>query len=264
MPIRSEAAQTADEEVGLWAGLSLRWRDISWDDLAATEADVVRFHDPRQELLRRAGAWGYELGRGDLADLARFAGALAGAETEAWRHDEPHVATQALEHRKFLVGDRIVHWAVPYLDAVGRCYPELRERAHDDRDLLLGLGDAMRLAPALVGHEGVAVPGEDSLGPIDIPAPPRERLLSVWSGLVILRATLASMLGRPLSGRHLKEAWMSDPGFRADLATLYDVAGRRWFRLAQSYPGTSRLWLDLSDRARRTSAGFAPVPFSRR
>jgi hypothetical protein len=254
MPIRSRADSTADEESHFWTGLAVRWRGISWDDLPATEGDVVRFHDPRHDLLRRAAAWGYDLGLGDLADLARLAGALARAEAEAWRADEPHLATRALEERRFLIGDRILHWAVPYLDAVGRCYPDMREFAHRDRDDLLVLGERMRLAPALVGREGVAAPGEDSFGPIELPGELEEQLLSVWSGLVVLRATLNSMRGRRLEERHVEEGWLREPEFRSDLATLYEVAGRRWSGLADSYPGTARLWRDLAERARRTSA----------
>jgi hypothetical protein len=225
--------------------------------LPATEADVVRFHDSRPDLQRRTDAWGYDLGSGDLSDLARFAGALARAEAEAWRDGEPDVATRALEDRRFLIGDRLLHWAIPYLDAVGRCYPDLREPAHQDRDGLLDLGERMRSAPALVGREGVALPGEDSFGPIDRSAALEEQLLSVWSGLVVLQATLASMLGRDLEGRHLEEPWLRELRFRADLATLYEVAGRRWARLAASYPGTARLWLDLSNRAVGTSTTLA-------
>lgn len=257
MRIRSEADTAADEESRFWTGLAVRWRELSIDDLAATEAGVVRFHDPRRDLQRRSTTWGYPLGAGDLADVARFAGALARAEAEAWRADEPHVATRALEERRFLIGDRIVHWAVPYIDAVGRCYPDLREFAHRDRDGLLSLAERMRLAPALVGREGVAVPGEDAFGPMGITSPAADHLLSVWSGLVVLRATLTSMLGRPLARRHIEEDWLIEPEFRTDLCTLYEVAGRRWEALAEAYPGSARLWSDLAERAHTTTAALA-------
>jgi hypothetical protein len=261
MPIKSEAASVAEEETGFWAGLSLRCRDLPRDDLSPAEADVVRFYDPRPDLARRARAWGYDLGSGDLADLARFAGALARSESDAWRDDEPHLATQALEERRLLVSDRILHWAVPYLDAVGRCYPDMREAAHQDRDHLLRLGERMRCAPALVGREGVSAPGEDSFGPVDLPTGPGDHLLSVWSGLVMLRATLESMLGRCVSGRQVEERWLAEFPFRTDLATLYGVAARRWDRLAEVFPGTARLWIDLADRAHRTSRALNTSKF---
>ncbi len=257
MPIDSDAASAADHEFEVWAGLTRSLPDSPPGDLAPIEAAVVRFHDPRPDLERRAAAWGYELGQGDLGDLARFGAALARAEAEAWRADEPHLATRALEDRRFLVGDRIIHWAVPYLDAVGRCYPDRRQPAYRYRDALLAMGERMRCAPAVVGREGVAAPGEDSFGPLEVSAALGERLLSVWSGLVVFRATLESMHGHRLEGRSFDEDWLDDPSFRRDLTTLYQIAVRRWIRIAESHPGTARLWLDLSERAEKTSAALA-------
>ena len=261
MPISSEPASAAEQESARWIGLARRWRQFVPAELAPSEAAVVGFHDPRSDLLERAARWGYELGSGDLPDLARFAAALARAEGRAWIDDEPHIATRALEDRKFLLGDRLAHWAVPYLDAIGRCYPELREHAHADRDTLLDLGERMRPAPALVGREGVTLPGEDSFGPRCQTEATPDFLLSLWSGLVVLRATLSSMRGEPLEERRLERAWIEEPQFGADLSTLYDVAALRWDNLARSYPGTARLWFDLADRARGTAALLAP-PFS--
>lgn len=257
MPISSEPGSAAEQESAWWIGLARRWRQSIPDELASSEAAVVRFHDPRDDLEGRADRWGYELGSGDLSDLARFAAALAQAEARAWMDDEPHVATRALEDRRFLVGDRLMHWAVPYLDAIGRCYPEMRDDAHGDRDTLLDLGEKMRPAPALVGREGVTVPGEDSFGPVGRRGAPAEFVLSLWSGLVVLRATLSSMQGAQVEERRVQKAWLEEPQFRADLATLYEVAALRWDRLAQSRPGTARLWLDLGERARTTGAALA-------
>jgi hypothetical protein len=257
MPISSEPASAAQQESARWVGLAIRWRRSIQDELPPTEAAVVRFHDPREDLQKRADRWGYDLGSGDLSDLARFAAALAQAEARAWIDDEAHIATRALEDRKFLVGDRILHWAVPYLDAIGRCYPERREGAHADRDTLLAIGESMRPAPALVGREGATVPGEDAFGPLGQRDPLPEFVLSLWSGLTVLRATLSSMRGTVLRERAVPGRWLEEPKFRTDLATLYEVAGLRWNRLAESRSGTARLWLDLAERARATTAVLA-------
>jgi hypothetical protein len=262
MPTSSDPGSGAEQEAAWWIGFARRWVKQLPAELPPSEAAVVRFYDPGEDLQRRAGRWGYQLGLADLSDLARFAAALARAEARAWADDEPHIATRALEDRRFLVGDRILHWAVPYLDAIGRCYPEMREHAHADRDDLLQLGDTMRPAPALVGREGMSVPGEDTFGPLDRRSPLPEHLLSVWSGLVVLGATLRSMRGMPLKERRVEETWLEDPRFRADLTTLYELAGLRWTRLAESHSGTARLWVDLSDRAQATAVLLAQLPGS--
>ena len=60
--------------------------------------------------------------------------------------DVQAVVKPALRHRiagnyaaqaNNLTSDRLIHWAVPWLDAAGRCYPSHRHRAHQARDVLL-------------------------------------------------------------------------------------------------------------------------------
>ncbi len=204
------AAEAARAEAATWsrlAGLGLP---------PATEAEVVRFYDPGPDLDRRAGAWGHRLPGHHFAELARFAAALATAEAEAWQRDEPHVATRAYEDRRFLVGDRIVHWVMPWLDAEG---------AIAARDLLLELGDLHRPAPA--GGEGAAPPGEDAFGPLAVEAPLADRVRSLWSGIVL--------------------------GARLATPELYEQASARWRSLAAAHPGTAGLWRDLAARAAGTA-----------
>lgn len=203
----------------------------------ATELSLTR-HDPAADLARRARDWGLNDLAPDLASLCRFEAALAETEAEAWNEDRPEVATRAYESRRFLLGDRIVHWAVPWLDVAGRCHPEVREQAHDARDRLLELGDASRVAVALSGSEGLSIPGEDSLGPLESDHP----IGSLPTGTVMLEATWRSLGGD-----------QADP---EDLATLYETAGQRWLSMARAHPGTARLWLDLARRAERTAASL--------
>ncbi len=211
------AAAAARAEAEVWAGLA-------GAGLAeVTEADVVRFHDPGADLDRRAATWGHRLAGHHLAELARFAAALAMAEAGAWQADEPHVATRAYEDRRHLLGDRIAHWAVPWLDATGE---------HAARDALLELGDRLRPAPRLTGVEGTVPPGEDEYGPLEPDVPLADLLGSVWSGMV---------------------------GGAADPAG-YEQAAARWEQLAAAHPGTAALWQALARRAAATARRLAATP----
>ena len=256
------AASAARAEASQWLSVASTWHAGAYPevtaDLAPHERAVVGFFDPTDDLAERAGKWSYPFDRGDLADLARFAAALAVAEADAWRDDHPHIATQAYEQRRFLVGDRMLHWAVPWLDAVGRCYPDLRDTAHGSRDQILDIVDHHRPAPVLVDRvEGLHLPGHDSLGPIERSAPLHEWLGSVWSGLVVLQATLESMTATARESRVIDPTEL--PGLASDLAILYQVASARWRRIADLHPGAARIWLDLSARATRTSADLAEI-----
>ncbi len=216
----TSAAAAARAEAEVWAGL------VGAGLPEATEADVVRFHDPGPDLDRRAAAWGHGFAGYQLAALARFAAALALAEADAWDADEPHVATRAYEDRRFLLGDRIAHWAVPWLDAIG---------AAGERDALLALGDRLRPAPLLTSTEGIVPPGHDEYGPLPDDVPLDDLLGSVWSGLV--------QLGRPLP----------DPA-------RYDGAAARWEGLATAHPGTAALWAALAGRAAATARRLRATP----
>ena len=251
---RPPAATGAAGEAGLWSELA-GWVPAGWHDVEPTEAAVVVLFDPAADLTRRSSAWGHRLPDASVSSLASFGAGLAMAEADAWEQDAPHVATRAYAERRFLLGDRLLHWAVPWLDAVGRCYPEHRGDAHRCRDLLLVLGDRLRPAPDLGAVEGMTPPGEDSFGPVAQTASLERWLRSVWSGVVVLDATVRSMTG----GR--AELDLAGPG-RTDAAMLFTVAAARWSGLAASHPGSARLWCDLSARAATTArllaAGDAP------
>lgn len=256
------AAAAARTEAAQWVGLSREWTpdrhpDL-WDDLPPTESVVVRYYQPDQDLERRARHWGYQFTGSDLADLCRLGAALALAEADAWERDEPHIATRAYEDRRFLLGDRLLHWAVPWLDAAARCHPGERSRAEPARLSLLELGDRLRPAPALTsGTEGLFAPGEDSFGPLETPADLPDFMLSVWSGRVVMKATLDSLGGTDAGARSVPGHWLSDPAMRTLLQYMYQVAGPRWDRMATENPGSARLWHDLAGRARRTAATLA-------
>lgn len=226
-------------------------------DLTPTEATVVAFFDPTDELTRRARTWSYEVTGGHLSDLARFAAALARAEADAWLADRGHIATRAYQDRRFLMGDRILHWAVPWLDAVARQYPSANVLATSTRDQLLLLGELHRPAPALSGTEGLVVPGFDGYGPLATPAPFETLMLSVWSGSVLLNGYLGDLFGAPLPTRQLPPAWDTIPGARLAIEATYRASAIRWDDLAERYPGTAQLWRDLANRARRSAIVLA-------
>lgn len=234
------ATEEAAAERDFWADLSGRWTDSHapelWNDRPPTETSVVVFFDPIEDLERRARRWGHGLAGADLASLSEFAAGLASVEARSWSQDAPQTATQAYEARRFLVGDRLIHWAVPWLDSVGRCFPMHRLAAHDDRDRLLEIAETMRVAPATASREGLYMEGEDSFGPMEIPASDMW-FRSLWSGDLIFDTTLGSM----------SEAATSD------LTVLYEVSAGRWDGFAERYPGSAQIWLDLSERAVRTA-----------
>lgn len=124
----------------------------------AREVDVTGF-DPRPDLDRRARWWGHRFATPVLPEVLAFGVALAGAEVDAWRADDPVVATRAFADRRFLFGDRLIHWVVPLTYAVG---------ASEIRAEFLGLGDRLRPAPLLSGDEGIHPPGEDSFGLLEV------------------------------------------------------------------------------------------------
>ncbi len=247
----------AFEEAAAWASLAERWgpdrhSDI-WDDLPAIEARVIPEVDPCADLAKRAARWSYPLGHGDLSDLALFAAALASTEGNAWRQEDRIVATQAFEERRFLAADRVLPWAIPWLRAVARCFPESRETAEDSAAVLLDIGDRRRPAPALTGTEGLFLPGCDSFGPADLPTATPDRITSLWGGLVVFRRSLESITGAAVPVRRVEETWLEDIGMIDTIVTWYEVTELRWRRLADRHPGTARLWQELANRAQQTT-----------
>lgn len=249
----SSAAVAAAEEAKQWVAIADAIPS-DWTDVAPTELAVIGFHDPAEDLARRAERWTHRLPDTTLTSLAMFAAALARAESEAWERDEPHLATQAYEDRRFLAGDRIVHWAVPWLDTVGRCYSELRTVTHSARDGLLAVADHLRVAPDLGVASGTSAPGEDAYGP---KAPHRIDgigLRSLWSGALILDATLVSMTG----GTDIAVA-IDSSDLRTDLSALFWIAGGRWGGMASRHPGSAALWRALAERADRTCMALSAI-----
>lgn len=228
------ASDVAHEERDLWLEVAGHWDSEQvpevWEDRPPTEKSVVVFFDPMPDLTRRASDWGHRLPGPDLASLSSFASGLADLEADSWASDKPDLATRAYEARRRLVGDRVIHWAVPWLDVVGRCYPAHRDIAHRDHDALLELADVMRVAPELPGTEGLRVAGEDSFGPTEITSD--AWTTSLWSGALIVGGL----------------------GEIVDLQAFYRAAATQWGEVADLHPGSRQLWLDLAARARHTVA----------
>jgi hypothetical protein len=207
----SPAADAARAEADRWAEV------VSALEVVPTEAAVTGV-DPGAELARRGDRWSYRFTTGDLAEVCLFAAGLAVAEADAWDDDDPIIATRAHEDRRFVAGDRVVWWAVPWaLEA----NPEVVEK-------LLELGESLRVAPALVGTEGLVVPGHDTLGPIEPDRPLDEWLATVLSGVVLN--------GRPPT------------------VDIYRRAQTNWNEMATHWPGTAQNWIDLAARAARSAA----------
>lgn len=200
----------------------------AWGDRPPTERDLIRYSDPAEDLSRRASKWGHKLAGEDLAGLALFAAGLAEAEGLSWVSGGGDLALRAYEARRFLLSDRIIHWAVPWLEAVRRRHQACSEAAASDRGFLLRLGDEMRVAPLLPGREGLRPEGEDSYGPTAM-TDDGAWLESLWSGVVLL-----------------------DTEDRPDPET-YDAAADGWVALATAHPGSAEIWSDLAARARSTA-----------
>lgn len=264
----SSAAHAALAESAVWASVAQRWRQADrqavWSDLPPIEAIVIPEVDPRDDLEKRARRWSYPLADGDLADLARFAAALAQTEGEAWRAEDRVLATRAFEERRFLAADRVLPWAVPWLRAVARCFPESRSIAEETAVDLLDIGERHRPAPLLTGGEGLFPPGCDSFGPVDVPPDLAARVVTLWGGLVVFRRSLESVTGRSPSSRVVLRPWLDDPDFIDTVATWYEVTAVRWLRLASAFPGTARLWHEMANRAQQTAESAKSMLQNRR
>lgn len=253
MPTASEASSA---EAARWSELASHWTREAVPEIHAdrppAERELVVFYDPREDLSRRARNWSHHLSDHTLPSLALFAAGLADMEAGSWSANAADVATRAYESRRFLLGDRVIHWAVPWLDVVGRCYPEYRDTAHSDRDFLLLLADEMRVSPVTPGREGLVVDGEDSYGPIRAQASHPDWLTSLWSGHLLLQTTL-----RRLGGISPEEAPPHPSELdQGDLALLYEAVVQRWLGLSDAHPGSAQIWIDLSERAAATAAGL--------
>lgn len=246
MPTDSDAAGAARDEASRWMEIAAAAR-LDPADVVPAEAAVIGYFDPIADLTKRASDWNHALPDTSLDSLAKFAAGLASAEAIAWEKDDPSTATMAYEHRRFLLGDRILHWAVPWLDQTGRCYFDLREPMHAARNILLELGDRHRPAPIMLDGEGLTLPGEDSYGPITIDSDVDRWLRSIWSGILLTDATVRSMTGVRRSDR--TTALSQIPNLR----DYYSIASKRWEGFVGAHPGSARLWRDLARRAAATA-----------
>ena len=227
---------TPAEEFDLWAepARSIDGLLSSWSDLRPAEALVVDLYNPAPDLQRRALSWGHEFRTGELPELLAFGAGLVTAGVEAAEKEHPDIAARALSDRRFLLGDRILHWAVPWLDSVG---PPCEEAL----SALLFLGDHHRPEPELSGNEGLTAPGEDRFGD-RTPVP----LSSLLCGGVVLESTAV----RWGSTRAELRAGAFPPAAREWLIERAE----RWERLRLEHPGSAALWRDLAERARTSSA----------
>lgn len=215
------AADTARQEAQHWAFIaSLAELLTAGEDVVPTELTITGF-DASAELTRRTDGWFHHLPDASLSSLARFAAGLAEAEASAWEREDPSVATRALSDRRFLLGDRIIHWAVPWLVSFGVSEPESAPEAVAVVERLLALGDQHRPAPALTGSEGLFPPGCDSLGQVPDGLDP---------------TTFAN-------------GWVhADPHDELG-PEPFAAAVALWTDLAEAHPGTEQLWRDLAARA---------------
>lgn len=205
-----------------------RARDI-WELRPPTEKHVVVFFDPRADLQKRAERWSHDLTGLDLSSLALFAAGLAEAESVGWASDARDVATRAYEDRRFLLSDRVLHWAVPWLGAVEREFRTHQDTARTDREFMLQLAEEMRLAPEIEGTEGLILDGHDSLGPTAAHSNLDLWTSSLWSGDLVLNEHRSPV-------------------------ERYEEAAERWDAMASTYPASAQLWRDLSRRAVDTAA----------
>ncbi|MDH3498911.1 MAG: hypothetical protein OEM97_02205 [Acidimicrobiia bacterium] len=220
------AAKAARAESEKWSSVMslVQLLAAGWKGPAPTELAVTGF-DPEEDLSRRAKAWSHILEHWALPNLLGFGAALAIVESDAWDSGDRVTATKALSDRRFLLADRILHWAVPWLVTVGSTDADWAPEALAAAEGLLDLGDVHRVAPALTDQEGLVLPGHDSLG-------------EVPSGLAV-----ETIAGGWLFHDHITQVG-PEP---------YRAAAELWDELAIRHEGSARLWLDLAARA-RTSA----------
>ena len=220
------ASERAACEADQWIELA-EWLEsiLSFGVKPATELSLTGF-DPAADLARRTRRWSYALPDSSASAIATYAAGLARSESEAWSRDDPVVATQALSDRRFLLGDRFIHWVVPWLLPTALGSGGAASLADEIVGRLLELGDQHRPAPAMTGNEGLFPPGHDSIGPFPADVDPT----SLLSGWVFVEG---------LSYHDARDE--------------YRKAALLWREMAVSHPGTAQLWADLASRAARSA-----------
>lgn len=245
------ASRRAAEETERWIDIAAACREIRSHGVVPAPRELAcTGFDPHTDLAQRCRRWGHHMSDAGLAELARFAAGLAQIESESWEVGDAVTATRAFEERRFLLGDRIVHWAVPWADEVDRSHESLSLPASSIRDSLLDLADRMRVAPLLTGAEGLFPPGEDSIGPTSSPTPRRIGMLA--SGAVLTSKTMRSLTEGAVrdAGPGIE---LLSPEHRSRLATHYRASAYHWMSMSHDRPGSARLWRDLSVRASATA-----------
>lgn len=240
MPTGSDttAADQVFAEAESWRRIATDWSGSG--SPSPSERATIPEVDPTADLRARGDAWGFVFVTADLAELSRFAGALALAEAAAWRSGEGSRATRAYADRRFLFADRILPWAVPWLIAVAQTGPASADRAQTTSRRLLQMAEKHRPAPELAVGEGLHLPGHDGYGPQEQPTDLSARLRSLWGGLAV-----ADDEGVPLQG--------------TSTAERYERAAADWLALAETHPGSARCWRDLAGRASRTADALRQV-----
>ena len=236
MPIAPEspAADRVRREAASWLELADIASQIA-DGPRATEASIMKTYDPGPDLEKRASFWGHRLDDHTVVAISLFAGGLAAAEADAWADDVPDVAARAATERRFLVADRLIHWAVPWLytrpdDSI----------VHRVLSRLNALSDPLRIAPLVSGNEGITAPGEDRYGPLPPP-------LSPVGSLLIGDVIPYEVVSKERSGSAIDE--LSDEE-TVLIRHHLDGAATRWNSLIRTWPGSAALWTDLERRAR--------------
>ncbi len=210
------------------------------------ELGIVGGFDPTRVLVSSMEQWDYRPRSLTLPELARFGGYLAAISADATTRGDDAGARRADIVRRRLLADRVVHWAVPWLDAIVRSEPAVAAAAQEARNLLLGLAETHQAAPVPKGSEGLLVPGFDSYGPINT---------DLSDSLATLRC--GDVLGRPV----LESIGLGINGYAVPLTAHQALAlgrhfmtvQRRWDYLAGRAPGSSQYWRDLAGRARLTT-----------
>lgn len=210
------------------------------------ELGIVGGFDPTRALVSVMEQWDYRPRTLLLPELVRFGGYLAAISADAAENSDVATARRARTARRRLLADRIVHWAVPWLDAIVRSEPEVAMAAREARDILLGLAETHRAAPVPEGSEGLLVPGFDGYGPIHTDL--ADTLSTLRCGDVLGEPVLES-IGLGLSGYTLPLTTNQALALGRHFLTVQ----QRWDYLAGRAPGSSQYWRDLAGRARLTT-----------
>lgn len=212
---------------------------------APIEVAIVGGFDPADLLQAAMALWDFRPRTLHLPEILRFGSYLAAIRADAKLVGDERVATRSNVALRRLLADRIVHWAVPWLDAIVRSEPAVAAMARDARDVLLRLGEEHRAAPVPEGSEGLLVPGFDGYGPVHA---------ELGDALATLRC--GDVLGEPV----LRQIGLVGPltvpltpHQSLALGRHFELVQQRWDLLASRYPGSEQYWRDLAGRARLSS-----------